>query len=195
MSCNPAHLQCNGYWAKYWVIPCTVSGAYGQEMTGIIVKTLDFPQLQSSYFALSADVIAVGQKCGPPDFCICWIKPKMSRFTWNLVIRLYWYINGQPACATMSPQPLARAVKIEDPDVLQATSVFKCACVLSTSLTNEFRTEWPPEGSLFSHDDPTASFGDASGDGAAVRRVRSTSEAAVGISGRGFDRLILRKNI
>jgi hypothetical protein len=101
-------------------------------------------------------------------------------------------------------------------------------CDLSTSLTNEFRTEWPPEGSLFSHDDPTgcgtkkslvsvcfvnvrgsgsklievpsshfydllASFGDASGDGAADRRVRSKSEAAVGISGRGFDRLILRK--
>jgi hypothetical protein len=99
---------------------------------------------------------------------------------------------------------------------------------LSTSLTNEFRTEWPPEGSLFSHDDPTgcgiknslvsvcfvnvrgsgskligvpsshfhdllASFGDASGDGAADRRVRSNSEAAAGISGRHFDRLILRK--
>ena len=36
-------------------------------------------------------------------------------------------------------------------------------------------------------------FGDASGDGAADRRVRSNSEAAAGISGRDFDRLILRK--
>jgi hypothetical protein len=36
---NPAILLIyNGYWAKYWMIPCTVSGAYGQEMTGIIVK-------------------------------------------------------------------------------------------------------------------------------------------------------------
>jgi hypothetical protein len=103
-------------------------------------------------------------------------------------------------------------------------------CGLSTSLTNEFRTKWPPEGSLFSHDDPTgcgtkkglvsvcfvnvrgsgsklievpsshfydllASFGDACGDGAADRRVHSKSEAAVGISGKGFDRLVLRKNI
>ena len=103
-------------------------------------------------------------------------------------------------------------------------------CGLSTSLTNEFRTEWPPKGSLFLHDDLTgcgtkkslvsvgfvnvrgsgsklievpsshfydllASFGDASGDGAADRRVRSKSEAAVGISGRIFDRLVLTKNI
>ena len=73
---------------------------------------------------------------------------------------------------------LARAVNIEDLDILQTTSGFNCAvvtciqynrwdlrmtkvcysptqCDLSTSLTNEFRTEWPPEGSLFSHDDPT----------------------------------------
>jgi hypothetical protein len=35
--------------------------------------------------------------------------------------------------------------------------------------------------------DLLASFGDVSGDGAADRRVRSKSEAAVGISGRGFD--------
>ena len=41
--------------------------------------------------------------------------------------------------------------------------------------------------------DLLASFGDASGDGAADRRVRSTQEAAVGISGRGSGRLILRK--
>jgi hypothetical protein len=41
--------------------------------------------------------------------------------------------------------------------------------------------------------DLLASFGDASGDGAADRRVRSTQEAAVGISGGGSDRLILRK--
>lgn len=83
-------------------------------------------------------------------------KPKMSRFTRNLMIRLYWYINGQPACPTMSPLPcspmrpsqkpkgtawqrsktsdkllgsfrLARAVKIEDPDFLQTTSGFNCA--------------------------------------------------------------------
>jgi hypothetical protein len=39
-SCSSILLIYNGYWAKYWVIPCTVSGAYGQEMTGIIVKTL-----------------------------------------------------------------------------------------------------------------------------------------------------------
>ena len=41
--------------------------------------------------------------------------------------------------------------------------------------------------------DLLASFGDASGDGAADRRVRSNSEAAAGISGRDSDRLILRK--
>jgi hypothetical protein len=41
--------------------------------------------------------------------------------------------------------------------------------------------------------DLLASFGDASGDGAADRLVRSNSEAAAGISGRDFDRLILRK--
>jgi hypothetical protein len=41
--------------------------------------------------------------------------------------------------------------------------------------------------------DLLTSFGDASGDGAADRRVRSNSEAAAGISGRDSDRLILRK--
>lgn len=35
--------------------------------------------------------------------------------------------------------------------------------------------------------DLIASFGDASGDGATDRRVLSKLEAAVGISGRGFD--------
>lgn len=146
---------------------------------------------------------------------------------------------------------LARAVNIKDPDILQTTSGFNCAvvtcirykrcnsriskvcysstqCGLSTSLTNEFRTEWPPEGSLFSHDDPTgyrtkkslvsvcfvnvrgsgsklivvpsshfhdllASFRDASRDGAADRRVRSTREAAVVISRGGSDGLITEK--
>jgi hypothetical protein len=39
-SCPAILLIYNGYWAKNWVIPCTVSGAYGQEMKGIIVKTL-----------------------------------------------------------------------------------------------------------------------------------------------------------
>jgi hypothetical protein len=39
-SCPGILLIYNGYWAKYWVIPCTVSSAYGLEMTGIIVKTV-----------------------------------------------------------------------------------------------------------------------------------------------------------
>ncbi|CDM32833.1 hypothetical protein PROQFM164_S02g002984 [Penicillium roqueforti FM164] len=72
---------------------------------------------------------------------------------------------------------LARAVNIEDPDILQIISGFNYTvvtyiryklcnsritkvcysptqCGLSTSLTNEFCTEWLPKGSLFSHDDP-----------------------------------------
>ncbi len=43
--------------------------------------------------------------------------------------------------------------------------------------------------------DLLASFGTPLGDGAVDRRLRSKSEAAVGISGRGFDRLVLRRNI
>jgi hypothetical protein len=71
---------------------------------------------------------------------------------------------------------LARAVKIEDSDLLQTTRGFNCAVcymflVLTIEFTNNeswllvhgvwsvksphvFRTEWPPEDSLFLHDRP-----------------------------------------
>ena len=93
----------------------------------------------------------------------------------KLMIRLYWYINGQPACPTISPQPcapmrpsqkpegtawqrsktsdkllgafrLARAVKIEDPDLLQTTSGFNCAALYMPPVqTMEFtnNASWP----------------------------------------------------
>jgi hypothetical protein len=72
---------------------------------------------------------------------------------------------------------LARAVNIDNPDILQTTSGFNCAvcymhpaqtiqftnnevvysstqCGPSSSLNHEFRTEWPPEGSLILHARP-----------------------------------------
>jgi hypothetical protein len=71
---------------------------------------------------------------------------------------------------------LARAVKIEDPDFLQTASGFNCAvcymppaqtmeftnnaswllvhAVWSLNFPHEFRTEWPPEGSVFLHNRP-----------------------------------------
>jgi hypothetical protein len=63
-----------------------------------------YPWLQSNCFVLSADAIAVDQKCGPTEFCVCWmrawIKPKASWFNRKFIIRLYWYIRGQTACPT-----------------------------------------------------------------------------------------------
>ena len=83
-----------------------------------IHRRRDYPWLQSHCSVLTAEAIAVEQMSGPTDFCLCWMlartKTKMAR--WKRMIRLYWYMNGQPACPTALAQPCVPVRPYQEPE-------------------------------------------------------------------------------